>query len=106
MVLARKCGATIIGAMTLPPVPRSLEQFWDDSIVPALVEYIRIPAKSPHFDPAWEKNGYIDAAVDLAAGWGGRNPGPGGKGEVVRLPGKRPVLVVQVHGQGQDPGAV
>ena len=35
----------------------SLEKFvngvWDDSIVPQLVDYIKIPAKSPHFDAQW-----------------------------------------------------
>jgi len=46
-----------------------IEQFWDDAIVPTLVEYIKIPAKSPHFDKAWEKNGYIEAAVRLADEW-------------------------------------
>jgi hypothetical protein len=28
----------------------SIPQFWDSAIVPTLVDYIRIPAKSPHFD--------------------------------------------------------
>ena len=42
---------------------KNIGQFWDDAIVPSLVEYIRIPAKSPHFDKAWEKNGHIEAAV-------------------------------------------
>lgn len=27
-----------------------ISRFWDSAIVPALVDYIRIPAKSPHFD--------------------------------------------------------
>jgi hypothetical protein len=30
---------------------KSIAQFWDSAIVPTLVDYIRIPAKSPHF--AW-----------------------------------------------------
>ena len=33
----------------------TIARFWDDAIVPALVEYIRIPAKSPHFDPGWAR---------------------------------------------------
>jgi len=73
-----------------------ISQFWDDAIVPALVDYIRIPAKSPHFDKAWSKNGYIDAAVELAAGWCRKNPVPGMKLEVVRLEGRTPVLVIEV----------
>src|SRR5204863_4226797 len=86
--------------MTLPAVTRGIAQFWDDSIVPSLVEYIRIPAKSPHFDPAWEKNGYIDAAVEHAAAWCRGNAIPGMKLEIVRLPGKTPVLLVEVPGEG------
>ena len=47
----------------------SIAQFWDSAIVPTLVDYIRIPAKSPHFDKDWAKNGHIEAAVTLAADW-------------------------------------
>ena len=31
---------------------RYIDTVWDESIVPALSEYIRIPNKSVHFDPA------------------------------------------------------
>jgi acetylornithine deacetylase/succinyl-diaminopimelate desuccinylase-like protein len=85
--------------MNLPPVPRGIAQFWDDSIVPALVDYIRIPAKSPHFDRDWQKNGHIDAAVSHAEQWCRRNPIPGMKLEIVRLPGRTPVLLVEVPGE-------
>ena len=50
-----------------------ISQLWDDSIVPTLVEYIRIPAKSPHFDRDWQSHGYIDEAARLAAQWCERN---------------------------------
>ena len=36
-----------------------VDEMWDDSIVPELVEYIKIPEKSPGFDADWEKNVYI-----------------------------------------------
>jgi acetylornithine deacetylase/succinyl-diaminopimelate desuccinylase-like protein len=85
--------------MNLPPVTRGIAQFWDDSIVPALVDYIRIPAKSPHFDRDWQKNGHIDAAVNHAEQWCRRNPIPGMKLEIVRLPGRTPVLLVEVPGE-------
>ena len=38
-----------------------VERAWDDEIVPQLVEYIRIPNKSPMFDADWVKHGYMDA---------------------------------------------
>ena len=73
-----------------------ISQFWDDSIVPALVDYIRIPAKSPHFDKQWSKNGYIEAAVELAANWCRKNAVQGMKLEVVRMEGRTPVLVLEI----------
>jgi acetylornithine deacetylase/succinyl-diaminopimelate desuccinylase-like protein len=73
-----------------------IAQFWDQAIVPALVEYIRIPAKSPHFDKAWEKNGHIEAAVKLAEAWCRTHAVPEMKLEVVRLPGRTPVLFIEI----------
>ena len=35
----------------------------------ALVDYIKIPNKSPDFDHDWEKHGFMDQAVDLLSGW-------------------------------------
>src|SRR5215212_8266031 len=75
-----------------------IAKFWDEAIVPALVEYIRIPAKSPHFDRDWAKNGHIDAAVKLAADWCRKHAVAGMTLEVVRLEGRTPVLLVEVPG--------
>ena len=80
---------------------KRIAEFWDDAIVPTLVEYIRIPAKSPHFDKAWEKNGHIDAAVKLAEAWCRKHALPGMKMEVVRLPGRTPVLFIEIEGKAK-----
>jgi acetylornithine deacetylase/succinyl-diaminopimelate desuccinylase-like protein len=77
---------------------KQIEKFWDEAIVPALVEYIRIPAKSPHFDKEWAKHGHIDAAVKLAADWCRKHAVPGMKLEVVRLQGRTPVLLIETPG--------
>src|SRR5687767_15341550 len=87
------------GARGATRILKTIRQFWDDAIVPAITEYIRIPAKSPHFDRDWEKHGYIDAAVDLAVKWCRANPLNGMKLEVVRLKGRTPVLFVEVAGE-------
>ena len=42
---------------------------FDSEIIPALVDYIRIPNKSPAFDPAWASHGYMDQAVRLLVDW-------------------------------------
>ena len=81
---------------------KRIDQFWDDAIVPALIEYVAIPAKSPHFDPEWAKHGYIDDAVKLAESWCRKNAVAGMKMEVVRLAGRTPVLFIEVEGSGKD----
>ena len=82
--------------MNQPRPPPDITRFWDDAIVPALVEYIRIPAKSPHFDPEWNARGHIEAAVRLAEKWCRAHALPGMTIEVVRLRGKTPVLLIDV----------
>jgi acetylornithine deacetylase/succinyl-diaminopimelate desuccinylase-like protein len=69
---------------------------WDDEIVPALTQYIAIPAKSPMFDADWQKNGYIDKVVRDAASWVEGKKVAGLKLEVIRLPGRTPVIFFEV----------
>ena len=80
----------------------SLQQFvstrWDADIVPRLTEYIRIPCKSPHFDQDWQSNGHIEAAVTLAQRWCEAQAIAGMKLEIVRLPGRTPLLYFEVPG--------
>jgi acetylornithine deacetylase/succinyl-diaminopimelate desuccinylase-like protein len=73
-----------------------IARFWDEAIVPALVDYIRIPAKSPHFDKDWATNGHIEAAVTLAADWCRRHAIGGMRLEVLRLQGRTPLLYIDV----------
>jgi acetylornithine deacetylase/succinyl-diaminopimelate desuccinylase-like protein len=71
---------------------------WDDDIVPRLLEYIRLPCKSPHFDAQWEANGHIEAAVRLAEAWCRAQPVPGMQVEIVRLAGRTPLLFLDIPG--------
>ncbi len=79
---------------------RKIEQFvsakWDEEIVPQLVEYIRIPNKSPMFDADWVKNGYMDAAVALMEKWARAQAIPGMQLEVVRLEGRTPLIFIDI----------
>jgi len=75
---------------------------WRDSIVPALVEYVRIPNKSPAYDPDWEAHGHMEAAVQLMLRWANAHALPGMKAEVLRLAGRTPLLLVDVPGQFDD----
>ncbi len=81
-----------------------IDQCWGDEIVPTLAEYIKIPNKSPAFDPEWAAHGYMEEAVSLFECWA-RAKLPsllGATLETVRLPGRTPVIVIDVPGAGAD----
>ena len=87
-------------------MPQALQEavnrYWDESVMPSLMDYIRIPCKSPHFDPDWQENGLLDEAVALAATWCRAQPLKGMSLEVVRLPGRTPLLFIEIAGQRDD----
>lgn len=72
------------------------ERTWDEEIVPALTNYIAVPAKSPMFDAEWQKHGYIERVVRDAAEWVERKKVDGLKLEIVRLEGRTPVIFFEV----------
>ncbi len=69
---------------------------WVDEIVPTLERYIAIPALSPAFDPNWEAAGHLEAAVALVVGWIGGRTVADMSVEVQRLPGRTPLIVVDI----------
>ncbi len=79
-----------------------VDALWDKSIVPTLMEYIKIPNKSPQFDPEWEKHGYMDQAVKLIADWCKQHAVNNMKLEVVKLEGRTPVTFIDIPGQKDD----
>ena len=79
-----------------------VQKTWDDDIVPALTEYIRIPAKSPMYDARWAEHGHIDRAVSLITDWARKRKIEGLTIEVVRLEGRTPVILMEVPGTGGE----
>ena len=81
-----------------------VDRCWSDEVIPTLVEYIKIPNKSPSFDPDWAARGYMDEAVALFERWARTKLSsiPGAALEVVRLPGRTPVILIAVPGKGAD----
>ena len=81
-----------------------IDRIWSDDIVPCLVDYIRIPNKSPAFEPDWEKLGHMDRAVELLAGWARAKLKalPGATLSIERLPGRTPLILIEVPGAADD----
>ena len=75
---------------------------FDESIIPTLVDYIRIPNKSPEFDPDWARNGHMHDAMALIVEWCEAHPPNGMKLEVVELPGRTPLLFIEIPGEVDD----
>ncbi len=77
---------------------------WDEEIVPQLVEYIKIPNKSPLYDAKWVEHGYMEQAVEQLSGWARSKLDklPGAKLEVVRLEGRTPLIFIEVPGEVDD----
>jgi acetylornithine deacetylase/succinyl-diaminopimelate desuccinylase-like protein len=69
---------------------------WDGDIVRQLTEYVAIPAKSPGFDPQWAEHGYLETVMRNAAAWVEAQQVEGLRLEVVRLPGRTPVLFFEI----------
>ena len=77
---------------------RFIDEIWNVSIVPELVEYIKIPNKSPAFDADWQSHGYMEDAVSLIESWCRRHAPPDMSVEVLRLDGRTPLIFMEVPG--------
>lgn len=90
--------------MNLEQLRSAVNKVWDESILERLIAYVRIPNKSPMFDPKWESHGHMEAAIQLMADWCRAQPVRGMKVDIRRLPGKTPLLLVDIP--GELPGSV
>jgi acetylornithine deacetylase/succinyl-diaminopimelate desuccinylase-like protein len=85
--------------MDLERLKSRINRTWDESIIDRLIAYVRIPNKSPMFDPQWERNGHMEKAVQLMADWCRAQKIPGARTEVRHVPGRTPLLLVDVPGE-------
>jgi acetylornithine deacetylase/succinyl-diaminopimelate desuccinylase-like protein len=86
--------------MDASKIDRFIADKWDDDIVPQLVEYIRIPNKSPMFDNQWVEHGHMAAAVALMERWAKAQSIPGLVVEVVQLEGRTPLIYLEIPASG------
>ncbi len=87
---------TILDAGTVTEIANNT---WE-GIVPVLHDYIAIPNVSLDFDPEWREHGFMAEAVDLIAGWCRDRPIPGLTLDVTELPGRTPMIVIEIPPAG------
>ena len=79
-----------------------VNNIWDESIVPQLCDYIKIPNKSPAFDGEWERHGHMEKAVQMLDAWSRQQPIAGMQVEIIRLEGRTPILFIDIPGKSDD----
>ncbi|MFT7651027.1 MAG: acetylornithine deacetylase/succinyl-diaminopimelate desuccinylase-like protein [Limisphaerales bacterium] len=79
-----------------------IDERWDTSIIPALMQYIPIPNKSPDFDPNWEDNGYMLQAVKLLKNWVENSEVEYTSCDIITLPGRTPTLFIEIAATEPD----
>ncbi|HUN91443.1 MAG TPA: M20/M25/M40 family metallo-hydrolase [Burkholderiaceae bacterium] len=86
--------------MNLADVQPLIDRQWDDDLVPRLVDYVRVPAKSPAFDAEWSAHGYLRQVVRSAHDWLVAQRIGGMTVEIIEIPGRTPCLFFDAPATG------
>ena len=84
--------------MNSEKLQQHINSFWDNAIIPTISEYIKIPNKSPAFDPDWEAKGYMDQVVDLASEWVKKHKPDNSTLNIYKEAGRTPLMILDVPG--------
>jgi acetylornithine deacetylase/succinyl-diaminopimelate desuccinylase-like protein len=82
-----------------------IDRKWDEDLVPRLVDYVKVPAKSPSFDASWAAHGYLKQVIHSAHAWCQAQKIEGMKLEIVAIEGRTPCIFFDVPatgGRGND----
>ena len=79
---------------------RRVTKQWDDDIVPQLIDYVKLPSKSPAFEADWKRAGQIQRAIEQAQKFVAAQPVKNMSLEIITLEGRTPVLFFDIPGTG------
>src|SRR3990167_6866622 len=95
--------------MLMPTIHQTLKenfshinQQWDNDIIPQLIEYIRIPAKSPVFDKQWLEHRHLHQAIELIKKWCEKQPIKNMQIDLLQIENRTPVLVIDIPGESDN----
>ena len=86
--------------MDISELKRFVEKRWTDDLVPRLVDYVRVPALSPLFDPSWAAHGHLERVIRDACAWCEAQGIVGAKFEIIALEGLTPCLFFDIPATG------
>ena len=80
------------------PLQKTIDAIWDESAVPSLIEYLKVPNQSPSFDPDWDSNGLLEKAMDVIVRWvDGQGLQHIVQNKVYRAAGRTPFLLIELN---------
>jgi len=88
--------------MNQEQIQQFVNHSWDESILPTIQDYIRIPNKSVAFDRDWQQHGHMQRAVQLATDWCQRNAVAGMTLEVLQGRGRTPLIFIEIPGSSDN----
>lgn len=91
--------------MNLADLKSFVDRKWDTDLVPRLVDYVKVPAKSPAFDASWAAHGHLQKVIKDAEAWCRAQSIEGMTIEIVAIEGRTPCLFFDVPatgGRGND----
>ncbi|WP_253890442.1 M20/M25/M40 family metallo-hydrolase [Actinokineospora diospyrosa] len=91
-----------MGDVDKTAVQQTVRELWEAEILPSLSDFIAIPALSPNFDANWAANGHLDGAIEHLRAWISARDIQGARVDVVKLPDRTPVLLLDVPATGDD----
>ncbi|SFP81725.1 Acetylornithine deacetylase/Succinyl-diaminopimelate desuccinylase [Amycolatopsis arida] len=81
-------------------VRETVRHLWAGDALRSLSHFVAIPALSPAFDVRWATTRHLHDAVTHVRTWLDERPLPGATTEVVELPGRTPLLLLDVPAAG------
>jgi len=88
--------------MNINSIKTFIEKTWDESAIPALKDYISIPAVSPFFAPDWNSTGFLMDTLKLAETWLKSISLEHSKIRIISPEGRTPVLLVEIEATGPE----
>ena len=86
--------------MNLADLRNFVDQRWDRDLIPRLVEYVKVPAKSPAFDASWLAHGHLQSVIKEAHAWAAVQKIAGLTLEIVAIEGRTPCIFFDVPATG------